>query len=96
MADRHQHSDGFIAEAAAKSAPSYSDFLVEVRNTGADALSAAALRGRRQELPDGGFWLHWRTTPQRDDGGGDVETADEGRVPCEGAASGYAAVMGGS
>ena len=45
-----------------------------------------------QELPDGGVWLHGRAAPQRDDGRRDEQAAEEGRIPGEGAASGYGEV----
>ena len=67
------------------------EFLSKV--TDADALPAAALRGGGQELPDGGLRLHRRPASQRDDGRGDEQAAEKGRLPGEGAASRHPAIM---
>ena len=56
-----------------------------------DALPAAALRGGRKELPDGGVRMYRGPTSQRDDGRRDGAAVEGSRLSREGAASRYAA-----
>ena len=67
----------------------------EFLDKAADMLTflAAALHQGREELPDGGDWMHGRAAPVGDDCRGVEETAERGGVQGEGGASRYAAVM---